>query len=133
MNSIRSELKGVRILLVEDNAFNALVAKEELEDTIENITLVIAENGVKAIEQIKHCTFDIVLMDVQMPVMNGYDATKVIRKMNDEKSTIPIIAMTANVFKEAVDQYDAAGMNDFIGKPFDTETLIQKIYLLTKT
>lgn len=126
-----NQLKGLRVLLAEDNAFNALVAREELEDAIEETKVVVAENGAIAVEQISHNDFDVVLMDVQMPVMNGYEATKAIRDLVIEKSKIPIIAMTANVMKEEVELCYKAGMNDFIGKPFDTEELIQKIYKLT--
>jgi len=121
-------LKGISILVAEDNAFNAVVAKDELEDAIVNVTVVVAENGAIALEQIKQGDFDLILMDVQMPIMNGYEATKAIRMLTDKKSNIPIIAMTANVLKEEVENCFDAGMNDFIGKPFDTQELIQKIY-----
>jgi CheY-like chemotaxis protein len=66
-------------------------------------------------------------MDVQMPIMNGYEATKAIRAFDNEKAKTPIIAMTANVLKEEVDLCYQAGMNDFIGKPFDINELLQKI------
>ncbi|MFK5855442.1 MAG: tetratricopeptide repeat protein [Bacteroidota bacterium] len=131
IQNISEQLKGIRILLAEDNAFNAVVAQEELEDAIEEAVVVVAENGAIAVEQISHNDFDVVLMDVQMPVMNGYEATKAIRDLSDEKSKIPIIAMTANVLKEEVELCYKVGMNGFIGKPFDTEELIQKIYKLT--
>ena len=73
-------------------------------------------------------------MDIQMPVMNGYDATQIIRNLSNGKSKTPIIAMTANVMKEEVEGCYNAGMNDFIGKPFDTEELISKIQnLLTQS
>ncbi len=125
-----AELKGIKVLLVEDNQFNAIVAQEELEDAIEDVVVEVAENGVIAIEKVSHDDYDIILMDVQMPVMNGYEATKVIRNLSNEKSKIPIIAMTANVMKEEVERCYDAGMDDFIGKPFDTDDLIHKIYEL---
>lgn len=131
IENISNQLKGISVLLAEDNAFNAVVALEELEDAIEDANIVVAENGAIAVEQISHNDFDVVLMDVQMPVMNGYEATKAIRDLDGEKSKTPIIAMTANVMKEEVELCYKAGMNDFIGKPFDTEELIQKIYKLT--
>jgi CheY-like chemotaxis protein len=115
---------------VEDNQFNAIVAKIELEDNIENAVVNVAENGVIAIEKLKAGNYDIILMDVQMPTMNGYEATKAIRGLEDNKAKIPIIAMTANVLKEEVDLCYKAGMNDFIGKPFDTKELLKKIYNL---
>jgi len=128
---ITEALKGINILLVEDNQFNAVVAQEELEDAIEDVKVEVAENGAIAVEKLRSSYFDIILMDVQMPVMNGYEATKAIRALNNEKAGTPIIAMTANVLKEEVDLCQQAGMNDFIGKPFDTTELIQKIYTLT--
>jgi CheY-like chemotaxis protein/nitrogen-specific signal transduction histidine kinase len=126
------ELRGIKILLVEDNAFNVVVAQEELEDAIEDVIIEVAENGVIAVEKLKSSAFDIILMDVQMPTMNGYEATKVIRSLNNTKAGIPIIAMTANVLKEEVDLCYQAGMNDFIGKPFDTAELLSKINNLVK-
>ena len=127
------QLKGISILVAEDNAFNAVVAQDELEDAIEDVTVVVAKNGAIALEQVKLGDFDVVLMDVQMPIMNGYEATHAIRAITNEKSKIPIIAMTANVLKEEVENCFEAGMNDFIGKPFDTEELLRKIYKLIKT
>ena len=129
--NITEALKGINILLVEDNQFNAVVAQEELEDAIEEVKIELAENGAIAVEKLRSSHFDIILMDVQMPVMNGYEATKAIRALNNDKAGTPIIAMTANVLKEEVDLCQQAGMNDFIGKPFDTSVLLQKIYTLT--
>ncbi|MBK8786364.1 MAG: response regulator [Chitinophagaceae bacterium] len=129
--SIAADLKGISILLVEDNQFNAVVAQEELEDAIEEVIVELAENGAIAVEKLRSSRFDIILMDVQMPTMNGYEATKAIRAFDNEKANTPIIAMTANVLKEEVELCQQAGMNDFIGKPFDTNELIQKIYTLT--
>ena len=128
--NIAAELKGIRILLVEDNQFNAVVAQEELEDAIEGVQVEVAENGLIAVEKLKSAIFDVILMDVQMPVMNGFEATHGIRNLEGEKANTPIIAMTANVLKDEVDLCYEAGMNDFIGKPFDTKELIQKIYSL---
>ncbi len=127
---ITEALKGMRILLVEDNTFNVVVANEELEDAIEGVHVEVAENGMIAVEKMKSSSFDVILMDVQMPVMNGFEATQAIRNLEGEKANIPIIAMTANVLKEEVDLCYQAGMNDFIGKPFDTEELLQKIHNL---
>jgi len=131
--NIAAQLKGISILVAEDNAFNAVVAQDELEDAIADVTVVVAENGAIALEKMKQGNFDVILMDVQMPIMNGYEATKAIRALTDEKSNIPIIAMTANVMKEEVKNCFDAGMDDFIGKPFDTQELIHKIYKLIKT
>ena len=129
--NIADALKGIRVLLVEDNQFNVVVAQEELEDAIEGINIEVAENGLIAVEKLKSSAFDVILMDVQMPTMNGFEATKAIRNFGNEIAHTPIIAMTANVLKEEVDLCYQAGMNDFIGKPFDTNELIQKIFNLT--
>lgn len=83
-------------------------------------------------EKLKAGTFDVILMDIQMPVMNGFDATKAIRRLEGEKANTAIIAMTANVLKEEVDLCYESGMNDFIGKPFDTDELLIKIINLKK-
>jgi len=129
-SNIAGALTGIRILLVEDNAFNMVVAQEELEDAIEGVFVEVAENGLIAVEKLKSSSFDVILMDVQMPVMNGFEATKAIRNLDSEKAHTPIIAMTANVLKEEVDLCYQAGMNDFIGKPFDTKELLNKIFNL---
>ena len=131
-NNIAKQLKGINILLVEDNQFNAVVAQEELEDAIENVNVDVAENGAIAVEKMKSNDYDIILMDVQMPKMNGYEATKIIRSLDKDKGNTPIIAMTANVMKEEIEKCYEVGMNDFIGKPFDTEELLEKTHNLIK-
>lgn len=123
-------LQGIRILLVEDNNFNAIVAEEELEDSIPDVQVDVAENGAIAVEKMKSTNYDIILMDVQMPVMNGFEATAKIKAMSPQKTVPPIIAMTANVMKEEVDKCYEAGMDEFIGKPFDTAELLQKMLKL---
>ncbi len=129
-SNIAEQLRGICVLLVEDNQFNAVVAQEELEDAIENVNVDVAENGAIAVEKLRSGAYDIILMDVQMPTMNGYEATKAIRAFDNKKAMTPIIAMTANVLKEEVELCYQAGMNDFIGKPFDLNELLQKIYHL---
>ena len=129
-DDIADALTGIRILLVEDNAFNIMVAQEELEDAIEGVFVEVAENGLIAVEKMKSSSFDVILMDIQMPVMNGFEATQSIRKLDKNNAQTPIIAMTANVLKEEVDLCFQAGMNDFIGKPFDTTELLNKIFNL---
>ena len=134
-NSINmaSELEGLSVLVVEDNAFNAVVVQDELKDIIAGVSIITAKNGLIALELVKQHHFDIVLMDVQMPVMNGFDATKAIRALETDKRKIPVIAMTANVLNEEIENCYNAGMNEFIGKPFDSHKLIQKMYWLLKT
>ncbi|WP_367391979.1 ATP-binding protein [Lewinella sp. LCG006] len=133
-DSLANNLAVLQILLVEDNEFNAIVAKEELEDAIPGLQLTLAENGAIALEKLRSQDYDLILMDVQMPVMNGYEATEKIRSLDNGKARIPIIAMTANVMKEEVERCYEAGMDDFIGKPFDTDELLRKMHqLLSKT
>jgi signal transduction histidine kinase/ActR/RegA family two-component response regulator len=130
--NIAEDLKGIKILLVEDNQYNVIVAKEELEDAIKDVQVEVAGNGVIAVEKVKTSRYDVILMDVQMPAMNGYEATIAIRALEKEQAATPIIAMTANVLKEEVDLCFQVGMNDFIGKPFNTAKLLQKIHTLNK-
>ena len=116
-----SQVQGARLLLVEDNEINHQVAKELLESY--GITVSIAEDGVEAIERINQEKFDGVLMDVQMPVMDGITATREIRK-DPRFVNLPIIALTANVLVREQSEILAAGMNDHIGKPIDPDKLV---------
>ena len=112
-------LKGLRILLVEDNDFNQQVASELLVDV--GAVVDIAENGSIAVAKIKSASYDIALMDMQMPVMDGVTATQEIRKLGH--SDLPIIAMTANAMQADREKCAAAGMNDFLTKPIDPDAL----------
>ena len=109
-------LRGAKVLLVEDNEINQELALELLGNNGINTTL--AENGQQAIDKIKQQTFDGVLMDIQMPIMDGYSATKIIRKLEAFKE-LPIIAMTANAMTSDIEQALQAGMNDHISKPIN--------------
>lgn len=125
---VMAKLNKTRVLLVEDNEFNQLVAEDTLKDLLPNIELDTAENGAIAVEKISQKNYDIVLMDIQMPVMNGVDATKQIRSFPDpNKRNISIIAMTANVLQEDVKAYLEAGMNAYISKPFQVNVLLEKM------
>ena len=119
-------LNGVRILLVEDNEINAEIATELL--TEEGCIVETANDGVACIDMIEKADADyykMILMDIQMPVMNGYDATLAIRKMKDtKKAGIPIIAMTANAFAEDTQKILSVGMNAHIAKPVDMNILV---------
>lgn len=108
------KLAGKRILLVEDNFINQQVAREILQKA--GIRVVLAENGKDALDKIKQETFDLVLMDIQMPEMDGYRATKMIRRDKRFKS-LPIIAMTAQAMSGDKEKCLAAGMDDYIAKP----------------
>lgn len=127
------DLDGINILLVEDNEFNVIVATDELEAAIENVNIQVAENGRIALQLVQKISFDIILMDIQMPVLNGFDAAIAIRKLKGQKGKIPIIAMTANNTKAELEKCYSAGMNDYISKPFETEMLISKIRLAYNT
>ena len=123
----RYRLQGLRLLVVEDNLNNQQVARELLED--EGAWVQIAQHGQEAIEAVaavvaSHNPFDVVLMDLQMPVMDGFTAT---RKIRDElgQTYLPIIAMTANVMASDREACLAAGMNEHVGKPFDLNQLVQ--------
>ena len=123
-------LQDVRILLAEDNDLNAEIASELLEAQGARVTR--AENGQKALELFRQSdphTYQVILMDIMMPIMNGLDATQAIRALaREDAKTVPIIAMTANTFKEDMDSALAAGMNDFVPKPVDVAILYQKLY-----
>ena len=127
-------IKGKRILLVEDNELNAEIAKTVLEDVGALITR--AENGQQAVELFKEKpagTFDAILMDLMMPVMDGYTATRKIRSLERaDAKTIPIIAMTANAFQEDAEKCIAEGMNAHLAKPLDIEKMMITICRLVK-
>ncbi|WP_051313162.1 ATP-binding protein [Sporocytophaga myxococcoides] len=127
------ELHGIKILLVEDNEFNQVVAVDTLKSLIKNLTIDVASNGKVAIEMLKDKSkhYDIILMDVQMPEMNGYETTKYIRKNSAlGYSDVPVIAMTASATKPEIDSCFDSGMTDFISKPFDADILLIKISTL---
>jgi polar amino acid transport system substrate-binding protein len=113
----REAVRGSRLLLVEDNYINQQVALEIL--TSAGIEVVVVNNGIEGVEAVEHDQFDVVLMDIQMPEMDGFEATKLIRK-NERFKQLPIIAMTANAMKGDREKCIAAGMNDYISKPIDT-------------
>jgi signal transduction histidine kinase/CheY-like chemotaxis protein len=122
------DLRGYRILLVEDNELNAEIATELLSMT--GITVEQAKDGVEAVDMVrdrrskKADRYDVILMDIQMPRMNGYDATRAIRSLDDDYCRkVPIIAMTANAFAEDVQAALSAGMNEHIAKPIDLDVL----------
>lgn len=118
--------KNLSILLVEDNKLNQVFAKQVLVKNEMKVTVV--ENGTQAIEELKANTYDLVLMDLHMPELDGYQATSIIRKeLNEPNSKIPIVALTAAVTKSEVDKCFEVGFNDYIAKPFKAETLINKI------
>jgi len=120
-------LTGKRVLLVEDNRVNQLVATQLLKKI--GITADIANNGVEAIEMVEKGSYDVVLMDIQMPVMGGLEATQRIRQ-NAQFATLPIVAMSAGVTLDEQEKCAAVGMTDFIGKPIDSVLLTNKLIAL---
>ena len=119
-------LRGTRILLTEDNDLNAEIATELLQE--EGCTVDRAKDGVECVDMLEKAangTYQLILMDIQMPVMNGYDAARKIRRLDDpQKANIPIIAMTANAFSEDKQAALDAGMNDHIAKPINMNVLV---------
>ena len=127
-------LEGVNILLVEDNLLNQDIAKFLLENMGAKIQM--ANNGQEAVEQFSASQpgdIDIILMDIMMPVMNGYEAAKAIRSMDrPDAAEIPIIAMTANAFTDDKQQAFEAGMNEHLAKPLDKDLLLKTLYDFSK-
>lgn len=126
---MESSLRGKHILLAEDNELNAEIAIAILEET--GLIIDWVEDGVQCVDRIEQMpagTYDMILMDIQMPNMDGYEATKCIRHLQDiKKAEIPIIAMTANAFQEDAEKCIAVGMNAHLAKPLDIEKVEQTI------
>lgn len=121
-----TKTQPLNVLLVEDNDINRLYAKSVLKKWQCHIDT--AENGLVAIEKVKTNGYDVVLMDIQMPVMDGYEATRAIRMMDSPLKELPIIALTANATKADVEKCLQAGMNDYLPKPFTPDDLQRKLY-----
>ncbi|MDX1407516.1 MAG: ATP-binding protein, partial [Saprospiraceae bacterium] len=127
-------MRDLRILVVEDTLFNQMLAKEILTKHIPGVQIDTADNGEIAIEKIRAQPFDLVLMDIKMPVMNGYQATRAIRAMGDpSKCTVPILGLSASAVPEHIARYVSAGMNDCVTKPIDTDELLQKMQNILQT
>ena len=118
------KIKGSEILLVDDNTINQEVAREFLENV--GVVVTIASNGQECLDALRQRNFDLVLMDIQMPVMDGLEATRRIRQ-NSQLKSIPIIAMTAHAMDGDREKSLAAGMNEHITKPIDQATLYQTL------
>jgi len=122
-----SILDGLKILLADDNEYNRIVTSDTLR-LKSKVEITEVTNGKEAVDILSQQDFDLVLMDVQMPIMDGYEATRHIReKFDPPKNEIPIIALTASVIRSDLDKCRAAGMNDYIPKPFKTSQLISVI------
>jgi PAS domain S-box-containing protein len=119
-------LEGTKVLLVEDNTFNQILATKILQNW--KCEVKVAANGLIAVEKAKQDLFDVILMDIQLPEMDGYEATRMIRNDPDEKKNkVPIIAMTAHAFADEAAKCLDLGMSDYISKPFDESKLFDKI------
>lgn len=118
----------IKMLLVDDNKINLLILEKQLKKKLKNNQITVAYDGLEALNLIKENQYDIVLMDVIMPVMDGITATKEVRKLSDEnKRNTPIIALTANVGEKELLECLNAGMNDFVTKPFEINALLKTI------
>ncbi|MFC4722380.1 ATP-binding protein [Geojedonia litorea] len=136
LKQLGNELEGLKILIAEDNEFNVMVVKDDLNWYIPNVELTIVYDGNQAIDAFKSNNYDLVLMDVQMPERNGYEATREIRRLeaqNLSQKPTPIIAMTASLLKEQIDKCYVAGMDAYIPKPYKLEVLISTLHNVLKT
>lgn len=121
--SLKGRLDGVKILLAEDNQMNRFIALQSLKYF--GCTVDEALNGVEAVSKVKEVDYDLVLMDIQMPEMDGVQATRIIRE--EEENEIPIVALTANAFKSEINLYLSIGMNGYVTKPFEEQVLFDAI------
>jgi CheY-like chemotaxis protein len=115
-------LKGISILLAEDNAMNVLLARNVLDRL--GASVDVANNGQEAVDMLDSTKHRLILMDLQMPVMDGYEATRIIR---ERKETLPIIAVTASLAQEVGDRAQLAGLNEILVKPYNPSSLMRVI------
>ncbi len=131
LKTMTASLEGIRILMAEDNPFNQMIAQDDLSFYLSDVIIETVENGALAVEKFKSNQYDLILMDVQMPEMNGFEATERIRaieKSEGKETRIPIIAMTASLLKTEIDHCYDAGMDNYIPKPYTLEELIGPIF-----
>jgi CheY-like chemotaxis protein/anti-sigma regulatory factor (Ser/Thr protein kinase) len=124
-NNTVQNLEHVRLLLVEDNEVNQFIAVQFLEKW--GITPDCALNGKEAVEMVRQKTYDVILMDLQMPVMDGFEATQCIRGLGGHNATLPIIALSASAMMDVQDKALQQGMNEYVSKPFNPNELYLKI------
>jgi CheY-like chemotaxis protein len=126
--------KKLKILVVDDNQINLMIISKQLEIAIIDPEIHVANDGIEAIEKLKTNNYDLILMDLMMPNLGGIAATKIIRNESDEKTkSTPIIALTANVEENSINECFASGMNNYLSKPFDIKDLLQKINIVIGT
>lgn len=121
----RDEQSALRVLIAEDNAMNLLLVQKMVEKI--DAQVEVATNGKEAIDAVRAGDFDVVLMDVQMPEMDGIEATKYIREHVEKARNLPIIAVTANAMDGDREKYFAAGMNGYVSKPINRQKLLGEI------
>jgi two-component system, sensor histidine kinase and response regulator len=126
----KNQLKGIRVLLAEDNLSNQEIVQAVLEEA--GMVVTIAPNGRAAVDLVREQVFDVVLMDVQMPEMDGFNATRAIRNLDPPVRSIPIVAMTAHAMKGDEEKCLAAGMNGYVAKPITQERLFRTLWRSTK-
>ena len=122
-----SPLRDLKILVVDDNALNREIFFDLINSYKNNVEVEMADDGKMALLKVKQSKYDIILMDIQMPIMDGYEATRQIRKLKSSKANIPIIAMTAHVLDGVAEKCNKAGMNDYVSKPINLALLNQII------
>jgi len=125
------EQNGVTILVVEDNRINQKVLSHQLINL--GYAIEVAENGEEAVAKVKSRRYDLIFMDVQMPVMDGFQATQEIRSLGEDSSSIPIIAVTANAFQSEREKCFSSGMDDYLTKPVDRDLLQESLRRWAKT
>jgi len=128
---VQDKLRSLRILVAEDNDINQRFMSALLEHTDYRVTLV--SNGLEAVAALREQPFDVVLMDIQMPEMDGIEATQQIRRLASDRAHTPIIAMTAHALAGERERLLAAGMNDYIAKPIQSRHLLEKLAALQST
>ena len=122
-----SPLRDLKVLVVDDNALNREIFFDLINSYKNNVEVEMADDGKMALLKVKQSKYDIILMDIQMPIMDGYEATRQIRKLKSSKANIPIIAMTAHVLDGVAEKCNEAGMNDYVSKPINLTILNQII------
>ena len=122
---LTTELHGGTILVVEDNRINQKVLSHQLINL--GYAIDVAENGEEAVAKVKSRRYDLIFMDVQMPVMDGFQATEQIRGLGEDSSSIPIVAVTANAFQSERDKCFSSGMDDYLTKPVDKDRLKEAV------
>ena len=124
-------MRPLTVLLAEDQPMNQMVAIDTLEGMFPGITIDVANNGQEAVDHASKKKYDLIFMDVHMPVMDGYNATINIRNSGGLNAQSPILALTANAVREEIDKCLASGMNRHLAKPFEPEKLKQTVIELT--